>query len=166
MFCMLVRVTSTVKSLVILALLLTSCHSEPSADVRLSEDVKAEVYSPQGALLTTLGLEIARTPAQRAKGLMFRGPLPDDRGMIFVFPKEAAYRFWMKNTQIPLDMIFVSRDMEVVELVENAVPFSEETRGGNADSLYVIEINGGLASAYGIKEGARVVLERSLTTND
>ncbi len=166
MFRMLFRVTSTVKSLLLLALIFTSCRSEPSADIRPSENVKAEVYSPQGALLTTLGLEVAKTPAQRAKGLMFRGSLPDDRGMIFVFPKEAAYRFWMKNTQIPLDIIFVSRYMKVVELVENAMPFSEETRGGNADSLYVIEINGGLASEYGIKEGARVVLERSLATND
>ena len=160
------RCNSIFVALLSLALLVASCHSEPGGDIRNSQDVKAEVYNLQGSLLTTLRLEVAKTPAQRAKGLMFRGALSDDRGMIFVFPKEATYRFWMKNTQIPLDMLFISRDMKVVELVENAIPFSEESRGGNAESLYVIEINGGLARTYGIQEGARVVLERSLTTNE
>lgn len=143
-----------------------SCSSESRLDTLGLETIKAEVYSPQGELLLTAGLEVVKTPAQRAKGLMFRNSLANDRGMIFVFPKEDSYRFWMKNTQIPLDMLFISKDMKVVELIENAIPFSEEARGGNVDSLYVIEINGGLARAHGIKQGARIVLERSLTTDN
>ncbi len=137
--------------------------------VACSKDIRSEVITGKfiddsGAVLLDLNLEVVATPAARAKGLMFRNSLRENQGMLFVFPKETPHSFWMKNTQIPLDMVFISKEMKVVEVIENATPFSEEPRGGSAPSLYVIEIQGGLARARGIGMNSSVILEREITT--
>lgn len=103
-------------------------------------------------------LEIANTPSEREKGLMFRKSMEEDRGMLFIFPVERQQSFWMKNTYIPLDMIFVSSQFEVVGIVENATPFSEEQRSVPGVSQFVIELNGGRAKELGIEAGDEVNL--------
>jgi uncharacterized membrane protein (UPF0127 family) len=103
-------------------------------------------------------LEIANTPSEREKGLMFRKSMDEDRGMLFIFPVERQQSFWMKNTYIPLDMIFVSSQFEVVGIVENATPFSEERRSVPGVSQFVIELNGGRAKELGIEAGDKVNL--------
>jgi uncharacterized membrane protein (UPF0127 family) len=76
--------------------------------------------------------------------------------MIFLFPDESRQTFWMKNTPIPLDMIFIGRDMKVVGIVAQTMPFSLDARSVEAPSQYVLEINGGLAERHGIQAGDRV----------
>ena len=107
----------------------------------------------------TFAVEIADTPAKRELGLQYRRELPTDRGMIFLFPGESDHSFWMKNTFIPLDMIFINRDHKIVGIVEQAVPFSTDARVVSAPSLYVLEINGGLSRRYGFRAGDTVRLE-------
>jgi hypothetical protein len=85
--------------------------------------------------------------------------LGSDRGMIFLFATEAPQSFWMKNTPIPLDMIFINRDRKIVGIVEQAAPYSLESRSVATPSQYVLEINGGLAKRHGIKAGDRVRFE-------
>ena len=76
--------------------------------------------------------------------------------MVFLFPQESTQSFWMKNTPIPLDMIFISSDRKIVGIVEQAVPFSMDSRSVSVASQFVLEINGGLARRYGIKAGDSV----------
>lgn len=106
----------------------------------------------------TLDVEIAKTPGQLSKGLMNRASLPEGSGMLFVFPDSSERTFWMKNTLIPLDIIFISSDTRIVN-IERAFPCKSDpcplyrSRGG---AMYVLEVNGGFAEAHGIKEGDNV----------
>jgi len=104
----------------------------------------------------TFQIEVADTPAKRELGLQYRRDLAVDRGMIFLFPAESEHSFWMKNTPIPLDMIFISKDLKIVGIVEQAVPFSTDSRSVPGASQFVLEINGGLSKRYGIKAGDSV----------
>jgi uncharacterized membrane protein (UPF0127 family) len=101
-------------------------------------------------------VEVADTPAKRELGLQYRKDLPADRGMIFLFPAEAPQTFWMKNTPIALDMIFIDRSRRIVGIVEQAAPFTLEPRSVGAPSQFVLEINGGLARRYGFAPGDTV----------
>jgi uncharacterized membrane protein (UPF0127 family) len=101
-------------------------------------------------------VEVAVTPEEHARGLMYRSQLADDAGMIFVFEEPSVQRFWMKNTLIPLDMIFIGKDRKIVGVVENAAPETESERMVGAPSQYVLEIGGGLAARLGIHRGEAV----------
>ena len=101
-------------------------------------------------------VEIADTPARREMGLQYRRELALDQGMIFLFPTEEQQSFWMKNTPIALDMIFISAERTIVGIVEDTVPFSLEPRAVSGRSRYVLEINGGLSRRYGFKAGDSV----------
>ena len=117
---------------------------------------------PQVGITTESGrevafqVELADTPAKRELGLQYRRELAEDRAMIFIFPREEQLSFWMKNTPIALDMIFISAERKIAGIVENTVPFSLDARSVNGTSQYVLEINGGLARRYGFKPGDSV----------
>jgi uncharacterized protein len=97
-------------------------------------------------------VELADTPAERAKGLMFRRSMPPNQGMLFDFHDEVPIMMWMKNTYIPLDMVFVDRTGTVTRVAPDAVPLSEETIAGGM-AYAVIELNGGVAGKIGLKPG-------------
>ena len=101
-------------------------------------------------------VEVARAPEELQRGLMYRRELAPGTGMIFLMPNEAPQRFWMKNTYISLDMIFVNGAREVVGIVANTEPLSLETRGVDAPSRFVVEVPGGFAEASGIAVGDRM----------
>lgn len=104
----------------------------------------------------TFQAEIADSPAERARGLMNRTELADGHGMLFIFPRAAQQSFWMKNTFIPLDMIFIRPDRTILGIVENAEPETLDARQVPGLSQYVLEINGGQAAELGIASGQRV----------
>jgi uncharacterized protein len=97
-------------------------------------------------------VELADTPSERAKGLMYRKSMPQDQGMLFDFHAEGPVMMWMKNTYIPLDMVFVSRQ-GVVTRVATAVPMSEDIISSDGPAYAVIELNGGVANSIGLKRG-------------
>jgi uncharacterized membrane protein (UPF0127 family) len=101
-------------------------------------------------------VEIADTPETRAQGLMFRDDLPRDAGMLFLWPEAAPRVFWMENTPLPLDMLFIDPQGRVCGLVENAEPFTRDPRPSGCDAKAVLEIHGGLADALGVRIGARL----------
>lgn len=103
-------------------------------------------------------IEVADNPAERAKGLMFRKELKEDSGMLFIFSDSKKYSFWMKNTFIPLDIIWIDESLKVVYVFENAQPCREICNSINPDkdAKYVLEINAGLAKEYNFKVGDRV----------
>jgi uncharacterized membrane protein (UPF0127 family) len=101
-------------------------------------------------------VEVAITPEEHARGLMYRSHLDTDAGMLFVFEEPAVQRFWMKNTLIPLDMIFIGSDLRIAGVVANAAPETETERMVPVRSQYVLEIGGGLAERLGIHAGEPV----------
>ena len=101
-------------------------------------------------------VEIADDDAERARGLMFRDDLPRDEGMLFLWEQAAPRAFWMKNTPLSLDMLFIGPDGRLCGLVERAEPFSEVSRRSGCAAQAVLEIHGGLAARYGIEVGARL----------
>lgn len=110
----------------------------------------------------SLTVEIARNPYQWGKGLMFRDTLANDSGMLFIFPNEGKHPFWMKDTLIPLDILFISQDRKVVTIHKNATPcvtlFCPQY-GASANAIYVLEVNAGFADTYNIKEGDSVEID-------
>jgi uncharacterized protein len=101
-------------------------------------------------------VEIARDEASRARGLMDRRFMPADHGMLFEFDREAPEAFWMKDTYIPLDMIFISRAGIVTNIAANAEPLSERAIPSGPPCMAVLELNGGAASRIGLRVGDRV----------
>lgn len=108
---------------------------------------------------TQVEVEVVQTSAAIERGLMFREHLPPDQGMLFLMKEERAWSFWMRNTLIPLDMIFIAKDMTIAGIVENAEPRTETLREVPAPSLYVLEVNGGYCAAHKVAAGAKVRFE-------
>ncbi|MGH7914274.1 MAG: DUF192 domain-containing protein [Candidatus Binataceae bacterium] len=109
-----------------------------------------------GAQRAAVSVELATTPGQRRFGLMYRGHLAEDAGMLFIFPIAEPLKFWMKHTEIPLDMIFADSAGVVVGIVANATPYSERSVGPDASALYVLEVNGGFCAHYGVRPGDKM----------
>lgn len=104
----------------------------------------------------TFNVEIARSPAQRRQGLMFREKLAADAGMLFDYIKPQPISMWMKNTYIPLDMMFIDRDGIITHIAERAVPYSLQPISSNGPVRAVLEVNGGIVSRFQIQVGDEV----------
>ncbi len=104
-------------------------------------------------------VEIAETPEQRGQGLMFRESLAADSGMLFDFGRTTAVGMWMKNTLIPLDMLFIEGDGRIVAIAQNTIPYSENIIEAPAPVRAILELNGGTAARLGIASGDQVVFE-------
>ncbi|NVJ17374.1 DUF192 domain-containing protein [Myxococcus sp. AM010] len=104
-------------------------------------------------------VEIAATADARARGMMWRKELAEGKGMLFLFPHEEVQGFWMRNTLIPLDMLFITSDLRVAGIVSRAEPRSRATRSVGAPSQYVLEVPGGWTEKVGIRKGSTVRFE-------
>ena len=103
-------------------------------------------------------VKVAETERQRRHGLMFVSHLPEQHGMLFVFESEAPRQFWMKNTQIPLDMLFFDSAGRLVNMIHEAVPFSLTRRNSIGPARYVLELNGGAAAKFDVQPDAQLLL--------
>jgi uncharacterized membrane protein (UPF0127 family) len=119
---------------------------------------RVSVESPSGRS-ASVRVEVMRTESERERGLMFRQKLGADEGMLFVFPESGDHAFWMKNTLIPLDMIFIAETGTVVGVVADAEPMTTVPRSVGAPSRYVLEVNAGWSAAHAIAKGDRVRFE-------
>lgn len=108
--------------------------------------------------LTRVEAEVANTSASISRGLMWRRTLDEGKGMLFVYGGPSTMKFWMKNTLISLDMIFITQELRVLGVVERAVPNSLESLGFAEPSMYVLEVPGGYAQKIGLKAGSKVEL--------
>ncbi|HKN09279.1 MAG TPA: DUF192 domain-containing protein [Pseudomonadota bacterium] len=113
-----------------------------------------EIVSKTG--VHTFAVEMALTPEEQAKGLMFRRELPEGQGMLFDFQREQPATFWMKNTYVPLDMIFIRADGTILRIAENTVPLSEALVPSGGPVRAVLEVVAGTARRLGIAPGDRV----------
>ncbi len=108
-------------------------------------------------------VEIADDPLERQRGLMYREQLGTNQGMVFIFPREEVRNFWMHNTLIALDMIFIDAQKRVVGIVENADPRTDTARGVGAASQYVVEVVGGYSRDHRIIAGTKLSFENMPT---
>lgn len=131
-----------------LALVLVLGLSLPSSAVETNQ---LTIDTAKGAQVFTV--ELATTPRDMEVGLMFRQSLAPDAGMLFVYPSDQPVTFWMKNTFIPLDMLFIAGDGHIRRIVERTIPQSTDTIPSVDEVRAVLEINGGTASRLGIKTG-------------
>lgn len=154
----------------LLAGALSGCRAEPQT---LSEPpVRAAAQSeaqPQEAAETVpltirtrggirdFDVELAVTPAEQSRGLMFRESLPENGGMLFPFPAPRIAGFWMRNTLIPLDMIFIRDDGTIANIAAQTIPYSLDSVISDGPVVAVLEIAGGRSAELGIAPGDRVV---------
>lgn len=111
-----------------------------------------------GRVRAQFHLELALTEQEQSRGLMYRREMQDEWGMLFVYPRDDDLTFWMKNTFLTLDMIFIDESGEVVGVVHEAEPETLSPRSVGRPARYVLEINGGLAERYGIDRGTSMSL--------
>jgi len=113
----------------------------------------------------TYKVETARTDSEQRKGLMYRESMPIDQGMLFVYEEDVKYPFWMKDCLFHLDIIFIDKDLKIVDIFEYAIPCDEEDEkdcplyGGTNEYRYVLEINGKEVTKYGINIGDKIILD-------
>lgn len=114
------------------------------------------VIEPPGREPVTFQVEVANEDRSRQRGLMFRRQMNADAGMLFLFDEEEHMSFWMHNTYLPLDMVFITSAMRVLGVAENAEPLTDDPREVEGDSKYVLELNAGTTRRFGIGPGAQV----------
>jgi len=122
-------------------------------------EAQGDSASAAAAKPLAVDVEIAEQDKDRQRGLMFRKQMADERGMIFVFAEREEHSFWMHNTCIPLDMVFVDEDGFIVGIEENTPTISDDTFSPGCPSKYVIEVNAGYTRAHGVKAGQWVKME-------
>lgn len=157
---------------IVLSVLLMGCSPPTTAKspIPLSSQVQATTNPGQNLPIsaqatvpngTKINLEVAQTPEQQMMGLMYRPALPDDRGMLFIFPSAQPVQFWMKNVPVPLDMVFLHNG--VVKYIQTAAPPCKSepcpTYGPNVPIDQVIELRAGRATEIGLKIGDKLKIE-------
>jgi uncharacterized protein len=135
---------------------LAGCAPGKSFEVSPAGLEQIELCITSGSKTHRYTVEIAATPPQQAKGMMFRTELADNRGMLFPFDQPRMASFWMKNTVIPLDIIFIRSDGRIENIAENAIPYSTDPVGATAPVTAVLELRGGLTAELGIAAGDKV----------
>lgn len=115
-----------------------------------------------GIEISTIDIEIAETRLETAQGMMYRTRLEPDQGMLFVFPFERPQSFWMKNTQIPLDIIFINSNMQIVTIHRDAAPFDESSYPSSEPAKFVVEVNSGYTKEHGINVGDKIKWSETL----
>jgi uncharacterized membrane protein (UPF0127 family) len=144
-----------ITGLCLLALAL-GCAANPGCRKEEADRPPAVILADSKGRPVSVRVEVADDPRERERGLMYRRRLAADVGMLFVYPFESQQSFWMKNTYIPLDLLFIGANLRVVGIVENATPLSLERLQVDAPSRFILEVNAGFCKRHGIREGSRV----------
>ncbi len=120
-----------------------------------------EFLNPEGKKeIRRIEVEVADNDNERMQGLMYRRSMDDTKGMLFIFQNEEPQSFWMKNTVIPLDIIYVDSKKEIVKIFKNTTPFSENSLPSGKPATYVVEVAGGFTDRYAIKEGDLISFQK------
>ena len=173
-----------IKCLLIATLYASSCNSNNSSSTSESssgstaapgteasvETSNGSAFRKEGTLafvaktgadtLRKIDIQLAQTDEQRADGLMYRKSMTDDQGMLFIFPDMEERSFWMKNTYISLDIIYIDDNYEIVSVQKYATPLSEEGLPSFKKAKYVLEVNGGFCDKYHIAFGDKVSFQK------
>lgn len=141
---------------------------KPAADKNISQKAAVEFkkegeltfVKSSGDFISQINIEIAGDETERTQGLMYRDKMKDNEGMFFIFDYETAQSFWMKNTLISLDIIFVNKENEIVKIHKNTETLSENSYPSGKPAIYVVEVIAGYTEKFGITEGDKIVWRR------
>lgn len=125
-----------------------------------SEGSLVITQAQSGDTLKVLDIEIADNDYEITQGLMFRKSMAENRGMLFIQQQERIQSFWMRNTHISLDIIFINSAMEIVSAQTYATPYSEESLPSEAPAIYILEVNAGMMDKWGLKKGDKIAFNR------
>ena len=142
--------------IIISILLFVPFGSKGKMDLSFKKEGTLSIINQAGASIATFDIQLAETEEEQEQGLMYRKSLGKDQGMLFIMDEEEVHSFWMLDTYIPLDIIFVAADKEIVFIAKSTEPESQDPITSMADCLYALEINGGIAEQLGIKVGDRI----------
>ncbi len=131
------------------------------SSIKFQKDGELTFQSADGKYISKIDIEIADSDYKRAKGLMDRLNMEEDQGMLFLFPFDTMQSFWMKNTVIPLDIIFVNREKVIVTIHKDAVPFDTGQYPSTKPASQVVEVTAGYTDLYGINVGDKIVWRRN-----
>jgi len=152
--------------------LTTACRSDarsspgpgPGAEAK-APPTGTVIFMPEGKPDARVRVRVVKTEAMRRRGLMLVRELPEDEGMLFLFAEEKPQVFWMRNTYLSLDMIFVRADLTVAGVTAHTRPLTDDGNGIDEPSQYVVEANAGWARRHGVRAGTRVKLENVALEN-
>jgi len=138
-----------------------SCKEEKKeikqVEVSFKKEGELTIYkATSDSIIKKLDIEIADSDYETETGLMYRSSMKTNQGMLFIFPDVKPRAFYMKNTQFSLDLIFIDNNNTIVSFQENAKPFDESPLPSNLPAKYVLELNAGLVSKWGIRVGDRI----------
>ena len=136
----------------------TSCKNEHKSvkpiEITFKKEGELTLYkSTSDSIKAKLDIEIADNDYETQTGLMYRNTMKENRGMLFIFDHEQERYFYMKNTKIPLDIIYISADKKIVSFQKNAKPFDETSLPSNYPAKYVLEVNAGMANIWKLSIG-------------
>lgn len=150
-----------------LLLIFAGCRSEERdlptirTESEFRRDGSLSFLTAEGDTISTIDIEIADTDEARGRGLMGRRSLPPRSGMFFIMDSADTTGFWMRNTPMPLDIIFVGPDSQVVSIARRTTPYSDENIRPAAPKKYVVEVRAGQAERLGITDSTRITWQRS-----
>ena len=160
--------------IVCIALQLFSCKTDSKNNQNLTKEI---TFTKEGELslfdlkdsipnlITKLDIEIADDEYQIQTGLMYRGSMLKNEGMLFIFPEEAPRSFYMKNTKFSLDIIFIDAKNKVISIQKNAQPLNENSLSSEGSAKYVLEVNAKLSDAWNLKKGDSVSFTKIKSNN-
>lgn len=150
------------------SLLVLSCNGDKDQEAidtgdrfEFTKEGELSLINPEGDTLKKIDIEIADNTYERETGLMHRESMEEHQGMLFIFNSEGQRSFYMKNTLIPLDIIYYSGDSTAVKIYENTTPMDETSLPSEEPAQYVLEINAGLVNQWGIALDDKIYFERT-----
>jgi len=144
----------------------TSCKNESKKVVKIepitfNKEGELAIYKAEtDSILTQLNIEIADSEYETQTGLMYRDAMEENQGMLFIFPEEAMHSFYMKNTKMSLDIVFIAADLKIASFQENTNPFDETGLSSQVPVQYVLELNAGLIEKWSLKVGDSIAYSK------
>ncbi len=148
----------TILILLCFTITFVSCKNDQNkkvktAEIKFTKEGELTLFKASGDEVITIDIEFAETDYERETGLMHRTSMEDNQGMLFIFSTEFPRSFYMKNTYIPLDIIYLDEQKKIVSFQENAVPLNEAGLPSEIPAMYVLEVNAGLAEKWLLEIG-------------
>ena len=129
-------------------------------EIRFTKEGELRIFK-KDSLLTSIDIEIAESDYETETGLMHRSSMEEKQGMLFIQDEFKVQNFYMKNTQISLDLIYIDESLKIVSFQENAIPYDESSLSSKVPAKYVLEINAGLAEKWLLEVGDRISYNRN-----
>lgn len=151
----------TLVLIILLCMAFVSCQTQTKKEIKTTEvsfkkEGELSIYQGDSLKIGNIDIEIADNEYERQTGLMYRTSMEQNQGMLFIFEDEQPRSFYMKNTSIPLDILFIDSNNTIINTIENAAPLSEESLRSQGAAQYVLELNAGMIQMWKLQSGDRI----------